>query len=165
MAAAAPINYDDATKRLLNKLKTKYGIPERQMQQALPNFNPQEPDNVYTQADYDRMMSNVRGWKEHNPFYKVPRSDLTNMLRRAKVDSFLGFEPDEINTQAKKDNIKPKLQAELDRREGGQTGTVSTGGKRKTKKRRRKRKTKRKKRKTKKRRRKRKRKTKKKKRR
>ena len=107
------------------------------------------------------MMSNVRGWKEHNPFYKVPRSDLTNMLRRAKVDSFLGFEPDEINTEAKKENIKTKLQAELDRRERGQTGTVSTGGKRKTKKRRRKRKTKRKKRKTKKRRRKRKRKTKK----
>ena len=40
-AAPAPINYDDATKRLLNKLKKKYCIPERQMQQALPNFNPQ----------------------------------------------------------------------------------------------------------------------------
>ena len=68
-AAPAPINYDDATKRLLNKLKTKYGIPERQMQQALPNFNPQEPDNVYTQADYDKMMSNVRGWKKYNPYF------------------------------------------------------------------------------------------------
>ena len=151
------------TNDLLNSLHTQYGIPRDEMQQALPDFNPQEPDNVYTEADYDTMMSNVRGWKEHNPFYKRARSDLTNMLRRAKADSFPGFEPDEIDTEAKKENIKTKLQAELDRRErDGQTGTVSTGGKRKTKKRRRKRKTKRKKRKTKKRRRKRKRKTKKK---
>ena len=157
------MDYNQKTNDLLNKLHTEYGIPRKEMQEALPDFNPQEPDNVYTEADYNNMMTNVRGWKEHNPFYKVPRSDLTNALRRAKVNSFPGFEPDEIDTTEKKNEIKRKLQAELDRRVvKGQTGTVSKGGKRKTKKRRRKRKTKRKKRKTKKRRRKRKRKTKKK---
>ena len=159
----APINYDDATKRLLNKLTMKYGIPRKEMQEALPDFNPQEPDNVYTEAHYKNMMRNVSEWKEHNPFYKVPRSVLETLRDEVNDGDFSRFEDDEKDTTGKKNEIKRKLQAELDRRVvKGQTGTVSTGGKRKTKKRRRKRKTKRKKRKTKKRRRKRKRKTKKK---